>query len=210
MEASNKNRLHNRAMWLSCQLDNYSVLLLLLVTVTPLHCGLDPNSVPGTTRSTSSMATMEPGLLRSHRGNRTTGHVEGGGSTRRTHHGNRRWVADGVTGRSGTSTPHAASDWERWERGGHRGGARGRGRGGRGKFSNTSVAFRRNNASDGGAAGSEEEHNEMEEEHEIEEVEPNDPETPEERENFWQEVRRKHDFQWLRSLCSRSLVGQDT
>ncbi|KAH0835800.1 hypothetical protein J3R83DRAFT_9655 [Lanmaoa asiatica] len=131
------------------------------------------------------MATMEPGTQHNYRGIRTNGHVEGGGPARRAHHGNKRWVADGVTGRGGTSTPHAGSDGER---GGHRGGGRGRGRGGRGKFGNTSVTFRRNGALDGGAAGSEEEHSEMEEEHEVEEVDSNEPETPEERENFWQEL----------------------
>lgn len=56
--------------------------------------------------------------------------------------------------------------------------------------------------------GSEGEHSEMEEEHEVGEVDPNEPETPEERENFWQEVRRKHDFLWLRSPCPHSLVGE--
>ena len=148
---------------------------------------------------------MEPGPQRSHRGARANGHIDGG---RRTHHGNKRWVADGVTGRGGASTPHPGSDSERWERGGHRGGGRVRGRGGRGKFGNTSVTFRRNGALDGGATGSEGEHSEMEEEHEVDEADPNEPETPEERENFWQEVRRKHDFLPLHSPCSRSLVGQ--
>jgi hypothetical protein len=155
------------------------------------------------------MATMEPGLQRNYRGTRANGPVDGSGSARRAHHGNKRWVADGATGRSGASTSHPGSDSERWERGGHRGGGRGRGRGGRGKFGNASVTFRRNGALDGGATGSEGEHSEMEleEEHEVEEADSNEPETPEERENFWQEVRRKYGFLSLRSPYSRSLVG---
>lgn len=104
---------------------------------------------------------MEPGLQRNHR-TRTNGHVDGGGTARRALHGNRRWVADGVTGRSGTSTPHVGSDGGRWERGGHRGGARGRGHGGPGKIENTSD--------------------------EVEEVEEVDLDDPEEREKFWQQV----------------------
>lgn len=160
------------------------------------------------TTSTSSTVTMDPALQHNYRGSRTNGHVDGGGSGRRAHHGNKRWVADGVTGRSGTTTPYAGNDSERWERGGHRGGGRGRGRSGRGKFGNTTVTFRRNGALDGVATGSEGEHSEMEEGHEVEEPELNEPETPEEREIFWQEVRRKHAFLWLRSPCSRSVVGQ--
>lgn len=154
--------------------------------------------VRGTT-SRSSMTTMDPAPQRGYRGPRVNGHVEGGSSGRRAHHGNKRWVADVVSGRSGATTPHAGSDGERWERGGHRSGGRGRGRGSRGKFGNASVTFHRNGALDGGATGSEGEHSEMEDEHELEEPDLNEPETPQEREIFWQEVRRKHDFLWLRS-----------
>lgn len=136
---------------------------------------------------------MDPAQQRGYRGLRTNGHVEGGGPGRRAHHGNKRWVAEGVTGRSGTTTPHAGSDNERWERGGHRGGSRGRGRNGRGKFG-AALTFRRNDALDGGTTGSEGEHSEMEEEHEHEGSDLKEPEAPEERESFWQEVRRKHDF----------------
>ena len=143
------------------------------------------------------MATMEPGpQQRTYRATRANGHLEGGSSDRRAHHANKRWVAEAVSGRSGASTSHAGGDSERWERGGHRGGGRGRTRGGRGKFGNTSVTFRRNGALSGGPTGSEGEHSEMEED-------ANEPETPEEREKFWQEVRRKHGFLWLRSPYSR-------
>lgn len=156
------------------------------------------------------MATMEPGpQQRTYRASRTNGHVEGGSSARRAHHSNKRWVADGVTGRSGATNSHPGSDTECWERGGHRGSGRGRTRGGRGKFGNTSVTFRRNGALDGGAAGSEGEHSEMEEEHQVDELDSNESETPEERETFWQEVRRKHVFRSLRSPCSHFLAGQD-
>ncbi|KAI9455637.1 SAC3/GANP/Nin1/mts3/eIF-3 p25 family-domain-containing protein [Boletus coccyginus] len=150
------------------------------------------------TASTSSMTTMEPGPQRSHRGAHANGHVDGG---RRTHHGNKRWVADGVIGRSGASTPHPGSDSERWERGGHRGGGRARGRGGRGKFGNTSVTFRRNGALDGGATGSEGEHSEMEEEHEVDEADSNEPETPEERENFWQELVKAREAERKKAIA---------
>lgn len=154
------------------------------------------------------MATMDPAMSRSYRGSRTNGQVEGGSSGRRAHHGNKRWIADGVTARSGATTPHAGSDSERWERGGHRGGGRGRGRSARGKSGNVTVTFHRNGTLDGGATGSEGEHSEMEEEHELEEPDLNESETPEEREKFWQEVRRKNDLLSLRSPCSRSLAGQ--
>lgn len=158
---------------------------------------------------TSSMATMEPGPhQRTYRTTRANGHLEGGSSARRAHHPNKRWVADAVTGRGSATTSHAGSETERWERGGHRGGGRGRARGSRGKFGNASVTFRQNGALDGGATGSEGEHSEIEEGNEVDEVDSTEPETPEEREKFWQEVRRKHGFLWLRSPCSPCLVGQ--
>ncbi|KAF8549502.1 hypothetical protein OG21DRAFT_1500373 [Imleria badia] len=148
------------------------------------------------------MATMEPGpQQRTYRTTRANGHVEVGGSARRAHHGNRRWVADGVTGRSSASTSHAGTETERWERGGHRGGGRGRVRGARGKFGNASVTFRQNGALDAGAAGSDGEHSEMEEEHQVDEVDSNDPETPEERENFWQELVKAREVERKKAIA---------
>ncbi|KAG9312753.1 SAC3/GANP/Nin1/mts3/eIF-3 p25 family-domain-containing protein [Chiua virens] len=147
------------------------------------------------------MATMEPGLPRSYnRGSRPNGHIEGG-TGRRAHHGNKRWVADGVSGRSGASTSQAGSDSERWERGGHRGGARGRGRGARGRFGNATATFRRNGALDGGTTGSEGEHSEMEDEHEVENADTNEPETPEERENFWQELVKAREAERKKAIA---------
>ncbi|KIJ67361.1 hypothetical protein HYDPIDRAFT_37902 [Hydnomerulius pinastri MD-312] len=143
---------------------------------------------------------MEPTTQRIYRG-RANGHHEGGGPGRRAHHGNRRWVADGATGRSGTSTPQIGSDGERWERGGHRGGGRGRGRGARGKFGNASVVFRQNGVSDGGSVGSEGEHSGMEEETEIHEVEPDAPEDPEEREKFWQELVKAREVERKKAIA---------
>ncbi|KIK95746.1 hypothetical protein PAXRUDRAFT_826697 [Paxillus rubicundulus Ve08.2h10] len=143
---------------------------------------------------------MEPTAQRSN-GGRPNGHLEVSGPGRHAHHGNKRWVAEGATGRSGVRTSHTGSDSERRERGGNRGGGRGRGRGTRGKFGNASVTFRRNGALDDGVTGSEGENSEMEDGAEADEMDSNELETPEEKEKFWQQLVKAREAERKKSIA---------
>ncbi|KAI6128109.1 SAC3/GANP/Nin1/mts3/eIF-3 p25 family-domain-containing protein, partial [Pisolithus croceorrhizus] len=142
---------------------------------------------------------MEPAVHRAARGRGLAPYHDGSNSKRPLHR-NRQWVADGVAPRSGTNTPQAGSDNDRWERGGIRG-SRGRARATRGKSSNAFVTPLRRGVVDGGTTASEGEHSEVDDETEVEEAYPPDPETPEERERFWQELVKNREAERKKAIA---------
>ncbi|KAI6115064.1 SAC3/GANP/Nin1/mts3/eIF-3 p25 family-domain-containing protein [Pisolithus croceorrhizus] len=142
---------------------------------------------------------MEPAVHRAARGRGLAPYHDGSNSKRPLHR-NRQWVADGVAPRSGTNTPQAGSDSDRWERGGIRG-SRGRVRATRGKSSNAFVTPLRRGVVDGGTTASEGEHSEVDDETEVEEAYPPDPETPEERERFWQELVKNREAERKKAIA---------
>jgi hypothetical protein len=125
-----------------------------------------------------------------------------GGHGSRRAAGNTHWRGGGIS--SGRSSPANAPATEggQWERGGHRGSTRGRGRG-RGTKPNLTWRKDENatsSAAEEGDSGVDEQTDDMnEEEEDVEDgagVLQEEPvlTTPEDKERFWKQARRSHNF----------------